>query len=157
MWFKLIAYKNQTLRTFSLTAAGMLANSGDAAKVVSVSTACSSGFAASAQRWRFTSVKLPSIAYRHQAKLQHPNSLTKTCLIFTESSEKHSISIKLWQLLLCISNLLCKMFSLVFLLRQEGYVFVNVCLFVSNFVQKLRNRFAWNFQGRLAMHQSTND
>jgi len=37
--------------------------------------------------------------------------------------------------------------------RQGGYVFVvvclSVCLFVSNFAQKLRNGFAWNFQWRL--------
>jgi len=32
-----------------------------------------------------------------------------------------------------------------------------VCLFVSNFAQKLPNRFAWNFQGRLAVGQWTND
>jgi len=49
-------------------------------------------------------------------------------------------------------------------LRQGGYVFVVVCLsvylsvylFVSNFAQKLPNRFAWNLQGRLAMGQWTN-
>jgi len=31
-----------------------------------------------------------------------------------------------------------------------------VCVSVSNFAQKLPNRFAWNFQGRLAMGQWTN-
>jgi len=40
-------------------------------------------------------------------------------------------------------------------LRQGGYVFVVVCLFVclfvNNFAQKLLNGFAWNFQGRLAV------
>ena len=36
--------------TFALMVAGMLANSGDTAKVVNVSTACSKGFAAFAQR-----------------------------------------------------------------------------------------------------------
>jgi len=37
-------------------------------------------------------------------------------------------------------------------LRQGGYVLsVFVCLFVSNFAQKLPNGFARNFQGRLAM------
>jgi len=40
---------------------------------------------------------------------------------------------------------------------QEDYVIIVFCLFVSNFVQKLLNRFAWNFQGRLAMGQWTND
>ena len=43
---------------------------------------------------------------------------------------------------------------LCYYLRQGGYVFVAVylfvcCLFVSNFAQKLPNGFAWNFQGRL--------
>ena len=42
-------------------------------------------------------------------------------------------------------------------LRQGGYVIVVVCLFVSNFAQKLPNGFAWNFQGRLAMSQWTYD
>jgi len=31
------------------------------------------------------------------------------------------------------------------------------CLFVSNFPQKLPNRFAWNFRGRLAMGHWTGD
>jgi len=30
-------------------------------------------------------------------------------------------------------------------------------LFVSNFAQKLPNGFAWNFQGRFAISQGTND
>jgi len=30
------------------------------------------------------------------------------------------------------------------------FVCLSVCLFVSNFAQKLPNGFAWNFQGRLA-------
>ena len=38
-------------------------------------------------------------------------------------------------------------------LCQGGYVFIIVCLFVSNFAQKLPNGFASNFQGRLAMDQ----
>jgi len=42
-------------------------------------------------------------------------------------------------------------------LCQGGYVFIIVCLFVSNFAQKLPNGFASNFQGRLAMDQWTND
>jgi len=46
-------------------------------------------------------------------------------------------------------------------LRQGGYVIIVVCLFVclfvSNFAQKLPNGFTWNFQGRLAMGQWTND
>ena len=33
---------------------------------------------------------------------------------------------------------------------------LSVCLFVSNFVQKLVNGFAWNFQGRLAVGHWTN-
>jgi len=37
------------------------------------------------------------------------------------------------------------------------YVCLFVCLSVSNFAQKLPNRFASNFQGRLAMGQSTNN
>ena len=48
-----------------------------------------------------------------------------------------------------------------FYVRQGGYVIVIVCLCVclsvSNFVQKLLSGFAWNFQGRLAMGQWTND
>jgi len=45
-----------------------------------------------------------------------------------------------------------------FYLHQVGYVFVVVCLFVSNFAQKkLPNGFAWNSQGRLAMGRRTND
>jgi len=35
--------------------------------------------------------------------------------------------------------------SFPFYLRQGGYVFVVVCLFVSNFAQKLPNGFACNF------------
>jgi len=46
-------------------------------------------------------------------------------------------------------------------LRQGGYVIVVVCLFVClsviNFAQKRPNGFSWNFQGRLAMRQWTND
>ena len=47
-------------------------------------------------------------------------------------------------------------------LRQGGYVFVVLCLSVCLFVwatlrKKLPNGFAWNFQGRLAMGQRTND
>jgi len=34
---------------------------------------------------------------------------------------------------------------------------LSVCLFVSNFTQKLPNGFAWNFQRRLAMCRWTND
>jgi len=41
-------------------------------------------------------------------------------------------------------------------LHQGGYDVV-VCLFVSNFAQKLPIGFAWNFLGRLAMGQWTND
>jgi len=37
------------------------------------------------------------------------------------------------------------------------FVCLSVCLSVSNFVQKLPNGFAWNFKGRLAMGQWTND
>ena len=42
-------------------------------------------------------------------------------------------------------------------LRQGGYVFIVVCLSVSNSAQKLPNGFAYNFKGRLAMDQRTND
>jgi len=35
------------------------------------------------------------------------------------------------------------------------FVFLPVCLSVRNFVQNLRNGFAWNFQGRLAIGQWT--
>jgi len=42
-------------------------------------------------------------------------------------------------------------------LRQGGYVVVIVCLSLSNFAQKLPNRFAWNFQGRLPVGQWTTD
>jgi len=41
--------------------------------------------------------------------------------------------------------------------RQGGYVFVLVCLLVSNFAQKLPKGFARNFQQRLAMGQPTKD
>jgi len=34
---------------------------------------------------------------------------------------------------------------------------LSVCLSVSNFAQKLTNRFAWNIEGRLAIGQWTND
>jgi len=37
--------------------------------------------------------------------------------------------------------------------RQEGNVVVVVCLSVSNFVQRLLNGFAWDFQGRLVNEQ----
>jgi len=37
------------------------------------------------------------------------------------------------------------------------FVYLSVCLFVSNVVQKLPNGFAWNCQGRLAMVHYTND
>jgi len=51
--------------------------------------------------------------------------------------------------------------SEVYYLCQGGYIMVIVHLFVSlsvsNFAQKLPNGFAWNFQGRLAMGQWTND
>jgi len=57
---------------------------------------------------------------------------------------------------LSLSSLL--LLSLLFYyLRQGGYVIVVVCLSVSNFAQKVPNGFAWNFQGRLAMGQWTND
>jgi len=36
-------------------------------------------------------------------------------------------------------------------------VCLSVCLFVGNFAQKVRTGFAWNFQGRTAMGQLTND
>jgi len=42
-------------------------------------------------------------------------------------------------------------------LCQGDYVIVTVCVFVSNFAQKLPNGFALNFQGRLAVGQWTND
>jgi len=47
-------------------------------------------------------------------------------------------------------------------LRQGRHVTVvvfclSVCLTVTNFAQKLPNRFAWNFHGRMAMGQWTND
>lgn len=46
-----------SLLTSGLILAGMLANSGEEANVVSSSTASVSGLAASAHRWRFSSVK----------------------------------------------------------------------------------------------------
>jgi len=41
-------------------------------------------------------------------------------------------------------------------LRQGDYGFIVVCLSVSNFVQKLPNRFAWHFQRTLAMNKWLN-
>jgi len=62
-----------------------------------------------------------------------------------------------WELyarLLALCVVWCGVYSC---LRQRGHVFVVVCLFVSNFAQKLPNGFAWNFHERLAMGQWLND
>jgi len=92
------------------------------------------------------------------------------CGIFTDSDVWFSACCIVYKRGICYcitlsvclnTGCLCQVYDLfdvdIYYLRQGGYVFVVVCLSISNFAQKLLNRFAWNFQRRLAMGQWTND
>lgn len=73
-----------TLHTSGLILAGMLANSGEEANVVSSSTASVSGLAASAHRWRFSSVKSWSSAWNHHKQHNIYNHSSSYCFKITK-------------------------------------------------------------------------
>ena len=96
----------------------------------------SQGSVATLIRWGEWSSYSPM--YRSQLNLTMKTAL-KSVLIFHEVTDKNKIS---WFIFVA-HGVSCFFFH--YYIRQGEYVFVVVCLVVSNFAGKLPNGFAWNF------------